>query len=57
MAGASRSDIGSPGKGKSGGLTLGVLANCSKMTVKVAFASEGREEPAIAELEAAFKRA
>jgi hypothetical protein len=44
-----------PGKGKSGGLRLGVLAICSKMVVKVAFAQERRDEPKISELESAFK--
>jgi hypothetical protein len=44
-----------PGKGKSGGLRLGVLAICSKMVVKVAFAQERQDEPKTSDLESAFK--
>jgi len=46
-----------PGKGKSGGLRLGVLAICSRMTVFVAFAEVREEEPPIAEFEEAFREA
>jgi hypothetical protein len=46
-----------PGKGKRGGLRLGVLAVCSKMVVKVAFAEVRKDDPADAAFEAAFKSA
>jgi hypothetical protein len=43
-----------PGRGKRGGLRLGVLALCSRRVVTIAFAEERKEDPSDSEMRAAF---
>lgn len=46
-----------PGRGKSGGLRLGVLALCAVRVVTIVFAEERKEEPSDSEMKAAFASA